>query len=330
MDFTGTQPNPVEISEKLMKYLQDQIDNSTLSFKSNPEQILGGYETTIYGFELKNAPEHLSHPLILRVYPTGSHPNQAIRESIVQNALNEMGYPAPKVHFVHTEKNVLAGIFIIMDRIIGDPMMTVPLDRLPELLAGAHMQLHRIDSSVVIEKLVKAGIDINNISLKGRLTWLQRQIGPGKLDWLMEGLDWVLENTPIETSRLSICHGDFHPLNIMVHQGVVSGVLDWPGFLITDPSYDVGSTKVILEIAAPSVIPEVDFDAMTKRYIDLYREEIPLETGYIEYHVAYRCLRAFREGAMGQDIWTHPDILRRLINRFHENTGIIIKPPVRE
>ena len=168
MDFTGTQPNPVEISEKLMKYLQDQIDNSTLSFKSNPEQILGGYETTIYGFELRNAPEHLSHPLILRVYPTGSHPNQAIRESIVQNALNEMGYPAPKVHFVHTEKNVLAGIFIIMDRIIGDPMMTVPLDRLPELLAGAHMQLHRIDSSVVIEKLVKAGIDINNISLRAR------------------------------------------------------------------------------------------------------------------------------------------------------------------
>ena len=330
MVSTGRQLSSVEISEKLMEYLQDQLGDSTLSYQSYPERILGGYETTICGFQLKNAPKGLSHPLILRVYPPRSHPNQAIKETIVQNTLNEMGYPAPKVHFVHTDKNVFSGIFIIMDRIIGEQMMTAPPDRVPELLTEAHVRLHRIDSSGVMEKLAEAGIDLDNISLKGRLTWLERQIGSGKLEWLMEGLNWVLDNNPIEPSRLSVCHGDFHPLNIMVHQGVVSGVLDWPGFLVTDPAYDVGSTKAILEIAAPSVVPGIDFDAMTKRYIDLYREEIPLKTKYIEYHVAYRCLRAFREGAMGQEIWTHPDILRRLTNRFHEITGIEIKPPEQE
>jgi len=326
----GRQLSSVEISEKLMEYLQDQLRNCSLSFQSIPERILGGYETTIYGFQLNNAPKDLIHPLILRVYPSGSHPNQAIKETNVQNALNEMGYPAPKVHFVHTDTNVFAGIFIIMDRIIGEQMMTAPPDRVPELLAEAHVRLHRIDSSGVMEKLAEAGIDLDNISLKGRLTWLERQIGSGTLEWLMEGLDWILDNAPMEPSRLSICHGDFHPLNIMVHQGVVSGVLDWSGFLVTDPAYDVGSTKVIIEIAAPSVVPGIDPDAMTKRYIDLYREEIPLKTKNIEYHEAYRCLRAFREGAMGQEIWTHPDILRRLTNRFQEITGIKIKSPGQE
>ena len=330
MVSSGRQLSSVEISEKLMEYLQDQLGDSSLSFQSNPERILGGYETIIYGFQLNNAPNDLSHPLILRVYPPGSHPNQAISEMIVQNALVEMGYPAPKVRFVHTDTNVFAGIFIIMDRIIGEQMITAPPFRVPELLAGAHVQLHRIDSSGVMEKLAEAGIDLDNISLKGRLTWLERQIGPGKLEWLMEGLDWVLDNTPIEPSRLSICHGDFHPLNIIVHQGVVSGVLDWSGFLVTDPAYDVGSTKVVIEIAGPSVVSGLDFDAMTKRYTDLYREEIPLEMEYIDYYEAYRCLRAFREGATGQAVWTHPDILRRLTNRFQEITGIKIKPPGQE
>ena len=209
-------------------------------------------------------------------------------------------------------------------------MITAPSVRIPDLLAGAHVQLHKIDPSGIMEKLVQAGINLDNISLKGRLTWLERQIGPNKLEWLMEGLEWVLDNTPLEPSQLSICHGDFHPLNIIVHQGAVSGVLDWSGFVVTDPAYDIGSTKVIIKIAAPSLIPGLNYDTLTKRYIELYQEEIPLEKEHIEFYEAYRCLRAFREGATGQEVWTHPDILRRLKNRFLEITGIKIKAPRNE
>jgi len=76
MVSTGRQLSSVEISEKLMEYLQDQLGGSSLSFQSNPERILG-YEPIIYGFQLNNAPKDLSHPLFLRVYPPGSHPNRA-------------------------------------------------------------------------------------------------------------------------------------------------------------------------------------------------------------------------------------------------------------
>jgi hypothetical protein len=57
---------------------------------------------------------------------------------------------------------------------------------------------------------------------------------------------------------------------------------------------------------------------------------IPLETKNIEYHVAYRCLRAFREGAEGQEIWNRPNIVRNLIKRFKEITGINITLPGQE
>jgi hypothetical protein len=41
MVSTGRQLSSVEISEKLMEYLQDQLGGSSLSFQSNPERILG-------------------------------------------------------------------------------------------------------------------------------------------------------------------------------------------------------------------------------------------------------------------------------------------------
>jgi len=41
MVSTGRQLSSVEISEKLMEYLQDQLGGSSLSFQSNQERILG-------------------------------------------------------------------------------------------------------------------------------------------------------------------------------------------------------------------------------------------------------------------------------------------------
>ena len=54
---------------------------------------------------------------------------------------------------------------------------------------------------------------------------------------------WHRERRPPEPGRRAICHGDFHPQNILSEGGVVTGVLDWPNALVAHPAYDVASTR---------------------------------------------------------------------------------------
>ena len=68
-------------------------------------------------------------------------------------------------------------------------------------------------------------------------------------------IDWLLENRPPEPERLAVCHGDFHPLNILVQDGIVTGVLDWPGFIIADPALDIANTIVLSTIPFKHIAP---------------------------------------------------------------------------
>lgn len=318
-----------EVAQNLIEHLRSRLGNRSLTYLSPPVPIQKGFETSIYRFQLTKASEELSTPLILRIYPSRYHPSRAIFEMIVQNAAADMDYPAPRVYLACTDISVLGGAFIVMELMLGEPMMTAPLRTISKMLAEAHVRLHMIDPTGLVDALGLKGIRRDRYSLLGHLSWIREEIGPERREWLEEGLDWILRNVPPEPERLSICHGDFHPLNILMDQGKISGVLDWSGFLVADPAYDVASTKVIIEIAATSILKDFDFYQMSRRYINYYRRKIILEERNLEYYEALRCHRALLEGAKGQEFWTRPDVVRKLVNRFHEITGIEIYAPHR-
>lgn len=325
----GPSEGSLEVAQNLIEYLRSRLEDRSLTYLSPPAPIQGGYETSIYRFQLMGAIEELSRPLILRIYPSRNHPSRALFEMLVQNAAADMGYPAPRVYFACKDMSVLGGAFIVMERLQGELMLTAPLQTIPEMLAEAHVNLHRIDPTGLIEALDSEGIRRDRYSMREHLRWIREEIGSGRWEWLEAGLDWILGNTPPEPERLSICHGDFHPLNVLVDQGKVSGVLDWSGFLVADPAYDVASTKVIIEIAAPSILTNFDCSQMSRRYLNHYRSELPLNEESLEYYEALRCHRALLEGVLGQEFWTRPDVVRKLVNRFNEITGIEIHPPYR-
>ncbi len=56
-------------------------------------RLTGGYETLICRFKLSNVDEHLSKPLIVRVYAENTDPYRALKESMVQNTMADLGYP---------------------------------------------------------------------------------------------------------------------------------------------------------------------------------------------------------------------------------------------
>ena len=92
--------------------------------------------------------------------------------------------------------------------------------------------------------------------------------------WIHSAVDWLFEHRPSEQARLAICHGDFHPFNIVYADGKITGILDGGG--IADPAYDVGNTLVLLAIpfrhlAASMGFSSIDFDLMADLYLRAYR-----------------------------------------------------------
>lgn len=53
------------------------------------------------------------------------------------------------------------------------------------------------------------------------------------------GLNWLQQHAP-ESTGLALCHCDFRTGNYMVHEGKLTGVLDWEFATFSDPYEDIG------------------------------------------------------------------------------------------
>jgi hypothetical protein len=64
-------------------------------------------------------PPPLQGPLILRLSHADADPARVKLETIVQNTLAEMGYPAPRVLATESDPAILDGPFMVMQRVPG-------------------------------------------------------------------------------------------------------------------------------------------------------------------------------------------------------------------
>jgi aminoglycoside phosphotransferase (APT) family kinase protein len=287
---------------------------------------VGGYETLIYHFKLKRVKSELSKPLVLRLFPEYASPYQAIGESVVQNALATQGYPVPSVLFTNTVSAHLGGVFLIMDFMPGETMLAAAHQSLPSMLGKNHAALHNMDPAPLIKALRAQGFEEEHYRISGRFHWLTST--SKDLPWLEDCMQWLIENRPYEPDHLVICHGDFHPLNILVKEGKVTAVLDWPGFLIGDAMMDVAFTIVLLTIAAEVLLPKENLGEAIPKYLEAYRSERFLDVTHLDYYRMFRCVAAFVQGAEGQDVWRAPPVLKSLMDHVHEIANIRVTLPV--
>lgn len=57
------------IAGKLIAFLRDELNDSTIEYDSPLTQLQGGYETATYQFQLKGVQKELNKRLMLRLYP---------------------------------------------------------------------------------------------------------------------------------------------------------------------------------------------------------------------------------------------------------------------
>ena len=180
-------------------------------------------------------------------------------------------------------------------------------------------------------QLMEQGIDAHGYGLDSRFTWLREK--GSQLPWVRPAVQWLLENRPPEPAQLSICHGDFHALNILYADDHITGVLDWPGFVIADPALDIAHTIMLMTIPSKYLalslngLSSVDWDRLVTQYLAAYRTHKPIDTTNLDYYQVRRCVMALIEGTEGHKVWQHPLIVQDLLKAIHDVTSIQVHVP---
>jgi aminoglycoside phosphotransferase (APT) family kinase protein len=322
-----TPERPLErISNDLLTYLRAELDAPQIGYRTPMAQMQGGYETYSFRLQLDGAPDALSGPLVLRLYPAFYGASNAEWESTVQNLLADQGFPVARAPLICTDPSALGGAFYLMELLPGELMISAPSETIPGLLGQAHARLHTISPTPLVGALEEQGFDKRRYRLEGRLAWLEEQATA--YPWLREAVGWLLQNRPPEPERPVICHGDFHPMNLLVQEGKVSGVLDWPGFLIADPALDVANTVTLMETSGKHILHIEQWQILIQMYLAAYQAERPLDLTHLDYYRARRCVGALAEGAYGQQVWRQPPVVRDLVEAIEKATGVRVVPPI--
>ena len=294
---TGSQSG-IDIAAQLIAYLRSRLGEPALTFAEPPTPILGGFDTSIYAFELKNAEEPHVGPLVARVFRSPAEAERARYEAAIQNAVAALGYPAPEVLLVEPSSDVLGAPFNVMRRMPGRAMLHslvgIRMGSMATLLGHEHARLHDLDAEA-FRRLLGDAVDPQSIATFDHVRpRYEEVISTASLDGLRPALRWLEEHRPAPASVNAICHGDFHPLNVLVAGSEVTGVVDWGWVTIAQPELDVGATVALLTHGPLNVLRparplvRVLRRFTVRRYLRAYASRRHLDLDEVRYFEALR------------------------------------------
>jgi aminoglycoside phosphotransferase (APT) family kinase protein len=287
-----------DVAAPLLAHLRLRLDAPALDFAEPPTPILGGFDTSIYAFALSNAGAPYAGALIARVFRTPGEAERARYEAVIQNAVASLGYPAPEVLLVEPQADALGAPFIIMRRMPGSVMLDALLGprmgSMATLLGREHARLHALDAEE-FRRLLGDAVDPRRLASVDDLhARYEESVATASLDGLRPALRWLQEHRPAPTAPNAICHGDFHPLNVLVTGGEVTGVVDWAWVAIAPPAFDVGATVALLA-HGPVDLPRPALPLLravrgwiVRRYLRGYASARPLDLEEVRYFEALR------------------------------------------
>ncbi len=292
----ATSTNTSDVAEPLLAWLREQT-TSAADYAEPPERISGGFDTQIWGFRLRGAASPWNASLIARIFRDGAV-GQARFDAAVMRAVGEQGYPSPSVLAARLDTAPLGNAFIIMRRAPGVPMLSKLLGpgvwSMPSLLGQLHARLHTLDVARFSAHLTAAGASPDGVLAQPTLEMGAAGIEHAHLDGLRPGLDWLREHRLPDVAS-AVCHGDFHPLNVLVDGKRVS-VLDWTNARVAEPAWDVGATVALMGFA-PVDIPQLLMPFFSRvrawtlhRYLRAYQGTGPLDLARVRYFEAERLL----------------------------------------
>jgi aminoglycoside phosphotransferase (APT) family kinase protein len=295
----------------LLGALRTLTNTPTLAYAAPPERLSGGFWAELVAFRLVGAPDGLSGELVARVMPD---PLLAGKETIFQSEVARQGYSTPRVHLSGGPDDGLGRAFMVMDRAAGEPLLagldgvgaTTRLPqlfaRIPEVLARAMADLHRLDPAPVRARLKADGGA--SATVPGVLLALRAGADLHGRNDLVRAADWLAANRALSSPEV-ICHGDLHPFNLLVSEAGTVTVLDWSAGLLAPRAYDAAFTSLVLAeppLAVPRAarpLVRAGGRLLARRFLGRYRQDsgVRVDEGSLRWHQSLVCLRALVEVA---------------------------------
>ena len=335
------------LNEELTTFLRSKL-RENVSIDRELRRMPGGFDTDTYSFSITNAPDNFPTDLVLRYFRHAHETPRVVRESTVQNAAASGGHAVPSVPLDSTGVLLADRPFLIMERLpgtnLGDLLMKdesyVPL--FPAIIAKLQAGLHRLDTTSLRKHLTESGVDIEHMQPTRMLGAIEAIANATKLPDLRKLSRWLNGNYPDQPSNPSIIHGDLHPMNILMSDGKISGLIDWATSMFTHPEYDIAVSRTILSIGPPEEIgiPKEEFEKMLAWAVGEYMKECharqSLDDSLIDYYSALRMGHAYAK-VLGKrhnvDLkfvayegyaWDRPDLYAFVTNIIGKTTGIAL------
>ena len=199
-------PPPADVAASLLAHLRVVLALPELEYATPPKRLTGGFDTSVYAFELAGAAPPFDVPLVVRIFGRGEDSEaRAPYEAAIQGAIAGQEFPAPAVLHVCKERDALGGPFLITalapGRRLVDALFGPAVFKVPATLARLHARLHRLDIELLRAALAAAeapalptipgdalarlrrDVDAAGLSSPGACPALARKARPRCLPW---------------------------------------------------------------------------------------------------------------------------------------------------
>jgi aminoglycoside phosphotransferase (APT) family kinase protein len=330
------------LQDRLLDCLRARL-GATVAYAEPPRPLSGGFDTIIQALRVSGAAGDWSGPLVLRIMTRGTSGARVRREAAAHTALDKAGFPVPRVLLAEPDPTPLGAPFLIMQRLPGETMWSAAAKArsvvtywgIPRRLAEIHTRMHGVSGALLRDSARTFGVDLATMGVEARVEDVGRRIDRAGLGGLSEGARWLAKNRPAPAQAEVICHGDFHPLNVMVEGDKLSGVIDWADVTLAEPTYDIAGLRVIALYADQGVPgwarPATDLARrlMVARYMSVYRAAAPLDRRNLPYYEAIRLLSALAFTGEARPLagnpWNVPHTKARLVRQFERVSGVRVQ-----
>ena len=179
---------------------------------------------------------------VLKLYKSTMAKPTAFREAAVHAAAEAFGLPVPKVWSVQE----IGGRWgVVFDRVklpsFAEQMLSNPdeVQQYVECIVRLHMRVHALPAVHLADLKVRL---TDNIVATGVLA------EPRRRD-LLEGIARMPDGD-------RLCHGDFHPMNILGEPSQPV-IIDWPDACRGDPAADVCRSYLLMKLHAAEIAPPI-------------------------------------------------------------------------
>jgi aminoglycoside phosphotransferase (APT) family kinase protein len=334
-----------DTSAALLAYLQRRWKAPDLGYRQPPSVIPDGWETNTYRFQVESnqsLPASFTCPLVLRAYTSSRGLSHLRHEFAVQRHLSRLNYPVAAPLLEEEDTRMLGGPFMLMQCVPGQTLLEFLLRHplriwdYPGRMARLQRRLHALP---VNDFPAPAGDFLSR-----SLDKLTATVGACRFDGLIPGLDWLRANRPASPASPCIIHQDFHPANLMIHEGRFQAVLDWSDADVGDYHADVAATLLLMDAAPVELkslwrrLISVPGQFLLRRcYFHAYGEGQPIDRPILRYYQAWAAFRRLcvwgqwhyagpqTTGAKSSTVQrTSPERLDYLVRYFERYAGVAV------